>query len=212
LAFTCLTYDGRYVYDTSGLFSSSGLSPRLELTAGFGIAYDLRASSIRPVDGRRFNAWGLEVESGAARFYQTGSEPAPEISGPWSDEWDAWTAWARSEFADSGFSIAGYRGNHLVGYAEIMQPGAFRLDLGWRNLDRLSLRLLYPENYRGVGVPFHDFGWLFGEVASSEAWCHQNCGISVSGFDLAPIPLPPAAALLLGGLAALGFMGWRRRS
>jgi hypothetical protein len=203
--YLCLTDDGRYAYDSSGLFSQQGHGPRLDLNIGIAIASDLRESTIRPVDGMRFNAWGLHVAEGAARFQQTGSEPAPK-------DRVEFVAWAQSDVAYSGFSVAGYRGSHLVGFTEVLQPGAFRLDLGWRDLDRLSLRLLYPENYRGAGIPLNEFDWLFGTVSSNEAWCNQNCGISVSGFDLAPIPLPPAAALLLGGLAALGFMGWRRRS
>jgi hypothetical protein len=210
LAFTCVTDDGRYIYETSGLSSHDGLGGRLDLNVGIGIGYELREATIRPSDGRRFNAWGLDVAEGAARYYQTGVEPAPPDSDPWSDEWDAWTAWARSGVTYSGFSIAGYRGQSLVGFTDVLHPGAFRLDLGWRDLDRLTLRLLYPENYQGAGAPFNGFEWLYGTVGPNEAWCHQSCGISVAGLDIAPIPIPPAAALLLGGLAALGFMGWRR--
>lgn len=39
-----------------------------------------------------------------------------------------------------------------------------------------------------------------------------NDGFGVDGFQVAPIPIPPAVAMLLTGLAGLGFIGRRRRS
>jgi hypothetical protein len=201
----CLTEDRRYVYETSGLFVYQDHGPRLDLNVGIAIAPDLREASIRPVDGKRFNAWGLHVADGAARFYQAGSEPAP-------DESEAWAAWAQSETVLSGFTVAGYRGDRQIGFAEVLQPGAFYLDLGWRNLDRLTLQLQYPDTFDGQGAAFGALDQLFGlgNLAPNEAWCYHHCGVSVSGFDIAPIPLPPSAALLFGGVAALTLI--RRRS
>lgn len=37
-------------------------------------------------------------------------------------------------------------------------------------------------------------------------------GFGVDGFQVAPIPIPPAVAMLLTGLAGLGFIGRRRRN
>lgn len=37
-------------------------------------------------------------------------------------------------------------------------------------------------------------------------------GFGVDGFQVAPIPIPPAVAMLLTGLAGLGFIGRRRRA
>jgi hypothetical protein len=141
------------------------------------------------------------------------------ISGPASDHETSedWERFTRAEkYYWDNLRFIGYRNAQAVAALTIAvggptelpaDPVAVAFDESFRHLDELIVEFLLPEDY------FRGFSGGHPNLPPETIWCADWCGgINVSRLEVAPVPVPPAAGLLLGAVGALVLAGWRKRT
>jgi hypothetical protein len=162
-------------------------------------------SDVRSERGVPFHVLSATVQA-ATQAWISGPPPRP-------DEYDEWV-FAEKLFWDN-LQFTGYREGEPVASKLMSVGGATRsftdpievaFDASFRDLDVLSIEYILPANYV--------LGFSSGgpNIPPGTVWCAEWCGtINVSRLEVAPIPVPPAAGLLLGAVGALALAGWRGR-
>lgn len=161
--------------------------------------------SIRSADGSKFN-----LESLSGGFYDsrnwTGPGPAPDDT----VDFGAFYNWAYSGVGDGSkqFRITGFSDGGLVASFD-MASFSGAVDLS--GFDGITS---FEVSGRGLGSVYVDSPFMLPRTSNS-AHCYSNCySFGISAFSVsqvAPVPLPASALLMLFGIGAVGAVSKKRR-
>ena len=175
----------------SGSFAATGAAGSGSSVVGSGNALQVRGDN----DMR----WG--------RFNTDAVTPGGVLGGKWLDSNDntgmTWTISGIGRFNALGFFVTDVSD----------QGGRFSIAAGGTVFSDLagSAGRLASGNMHFVSLLFDEMVDEF-TLTLGHDMANDGFGIDGAMVAVAPVPLPPAAGLLLGGIALLGALGWRRRT